>query len=445
MSAIEVVQAKSRPGGSASDSGPSCSPAALASPRGVADSLGAPRPGIRVHRLCIVTASYPSAREPSAGAFVQVFARAVAGLGVTCSVVQPVALHEAACRGLKPVPGEDGWGGEEPTVLRRSYVSLSTRRIAGLRLSSVTQRTFVRAALRAVRFLDPAPDTLYGHFMFPAGAAAIEIGQRLGIPAFVGVGEGRFWSIKPFGVGRARRDLSGAAGFVAVSTPIAGKLSNELGISRDRIAVFPNGADTRLFYPRGRAESRRSLGWSADDFIVGFVGHFVDSKGPLRVLEAINGIDGALGVFLGRGPQRPSGPKVLWSGEMHHDALPVALSACDAFVLPTTHEGSSNAVAEAMACGLPIVTSLGDFMDDLVDETVAIRVDPYDIDGIRQAMKALMTSPTRRHEIAAAALKRGREHSAAARARGILCWMATRRTEAAPDVRESGERDKGDR
>lgn len=443
MTSIDVAQGRSRAGESATDPGPSSSPVRLASSFRAAESLEEPRTGTGVRRLCIVTASYPSAREPSAGAFVQVLARAVAGLGVTCSVVQPVALHEAACRGLKPVPGEDGWGGAEPTVLRRGYVSLSTRRIAGLRLAGVTQRTFVRAALRAVKTLDPAPDALYGHFMFPAGAAAVEIGQRLGIRAFVGVGEGRFWSIKPFGLSRARRDLNGAAGFAAVSTPIATMLSEELGISRNRIAVFPNGADTRLFYPRGRAESRRLLGWPADGFIVAFVGHFVESKGPLRVLEAISGIDGALGVFLGRGPQRPTGPKVLWSGEMQHDALPVALSACDAFVLPTTHEGSSNAVAEAMACGLPIVTSLGDFMDDLVDETVAMRVDPYDIEGIRRAVRTLMTTPRRRDGIAAAALKRGRERNAEARARGILGWMATRLGGGAPDAGGPGQRGRG--
>ena len=376
-----------------------------------------------IRRLCIVTDLYPSRRKPSAGAFVRVFARAVRSLGVDCTVVHPVALHEATRGGLlEPEDGAETEG--KIRVLRVPYVSLSTKRIAGLPLARITQHSFTRAVRSAVRRLGRVPDAFYGHFLYAGGAAAVKVAGEAGRPSFVGVGEGRFWSIEPFGDERARGDLAGATGFVAVSSPIAGVLRDRLGVPAGKIRVFPNGPDLARFFPRDRRAARRRFGWPEEPFLVGFVGHFVEAKGPLRVLEAVSGIEGAGAVFVGRGGRPPSGPGAIWAGELPHEEVPWALSACDVFVLPTTHEGSCNAVAEAMACGLPVVTSAGDFMDDLVDDRTARRVDPYDVEGIREAVVELLRDADGRRRMGEAGLERSRRADSLSRARNVLDWMA---------------------
>ena len=107
------------------------------------------------------------------------------------------------------------------------------------------------------------------------------------------------------------------------------------------------------------------------------------------------------------------------------------LSACDVFALPTLIEGSCNALVEAMACGLPIVSSAGEFNDDVLDDGMSIRIDPLDVPAIRQAIVRLRDDAPLRARMAAAALQRARLFDIDARARRILAFMAERK-EAAP-------------
>lgn len=57
--------------------------------------------------------------------------------------------------------------------------------------------------------------------------------------------------------------------------------------------------------------------------------------------------------------------------------------------MPTENEGCSNAVIEAMACGLPIVSTDAPFNYDILNDTNSILVDCHDIDEIAQAIKTL--------------------------------------------------------
>ena len=73
-----------------------------------------------------------------------------------------------------------------------------------------------------------------------------------------------------------------------------------------------------------------------------------------------------------------------------HDELFYYLNAADFFVLPTLAEGCCNAIVEAMACGLPIVSSNLPFNDDILDESNSIRIDPLNVGELTDAMRKLM-------------------------------------------------------
>jgi len=221
----------------------------------------------------------------------------------------------------------------------------------------------------------------------------------------------------------AARVFAQASGFVAVSSLLKRQLIADLGVPEEKIRVFPNGVDLDRFRPMDRIEMRRKHSLPMDAFLVVFVGAFDERKGVARVCEAIRGMPNTGGVFVGEGPIEPRGDQVIYRGRVPHEDVAELLAACDAFVLPSQAEGSSNATLEAMACGLPVVVSAGDFNDDLVSQDVAMRVDPMDVEAIRVAIGRLRTAPERREWMGKAARERALSFDLRARAMGILAWM----------------------
>jgi glycosyltransferase involved in cell wall biosynthesis len=282
---------------------------------------------------------------------------------------------------------------------------------------------FEWAVMRALGSLPRKPDALYGHFLYPSGAASARCGRRLDLPSFVAVGESSFWTVEPHGFGRARRDFRDITGCVAVSSLIESKLVAELAIPPQRVGVFPNGVDLQRFYLRDSVDMRKRFGFPRDAFIVAFVGHFTDRKGVLRVANALRGLEEVAAVYAGSGPLVPKGLNTLFRGVLPHDEMPRLLSAADVFVLPTKREGCCNAILEALACGLPVVTSDREFNDDIVDESMSIRVDPTDVEAIRDAVRVLRDDPALRKRLSAAALRKAQSFGIQDRAKRMLEWM----------------------
>jgi glycosyltransferase involved in cell wall biosynthesis len=168
---------------------------------------------------------------------------------------------------------------------------------------------------------------------------------------------------------------------------------------------------------------RKRFRLPVDSFLVGCTGHLSHRKGQQRVLDAIIGLDNVGGIFIGSGVPASSTVPVYFNRAVEHEQVPGLLSACDVFVLPTLEEGSSNAIIEAMACGLPIVSSNGEFNDDLLNNEFSIKVDPLNINEIRNAICTLRDEPALRARMAAAALQRARQFDINTRARCILNFM----------------------
>lgn len=387
---------------------------------------GEQQPGVR--SLVMIARGFPSPSQPQAGAFVAELAAAFARCGVNVTVVNPVpALRRRPTGGV----AEDGWDGEGHgvRVLRPHFVSWGAKRIGPLRLARLTQAGFSAAVQRALRHHRLRPDLLYGHFLALPGIAAVAAGRETGRPAVVAAGESvdgnddhLFWTLRPLGLAWARSRLAGAAGFVAVSRPVRRALVTQLGVGEDRILLSPNGVDLSVFHPRDRGQMRARLGLPPDLTLVAFVGAFSERKGVLRVLSAIRGLPGVAGVFLGSGMARPPEPAIAFWGGVPHRRVAEYLAACDLFALPSTAEGCSNAILEALACGLPVIASRREFNEGLVDGEVGILIEPHDVGDLRAAIVRLHEDAGLRARQAAAATARAREFDVNSRAARILEW-----------------------
>ncbi len=132
------------------------------------------------------------------------------------------------------------------------------------------------------------------------------------------------------------------------------------GIAEHRIKSTMNGVDTELFHPvespQKKTELRKKYQLPERKKLVLFVGRLVPKKGYQLLKE---NPDYVL-VFAGSGsaPQDFKTSKhVINLGSMQQESLAEVYRACDVFVLPSVGEGFPLSVQEAMACGLPVITS----------------------------------------------------------------------------------------
>lgn len=374
--------------------------------------------------ILFTPSNYPSGIKPYVFTFVQEFVRAVAKAGVRCSVVSPVRLRERLIGCMKDDKTTDVAVADNPIrVSRPSYFSFSKKNLLGFNTGYFTYLAFRNACRRSLRALDRPPDFVYGHFMYPGGATAVHLGRQLGVPSFVRAGESGEWSLESAGLRKAARDFSGVSGIIANSWDMKLALERRLDMDQDRIVVFNNGVNRSVFYPRERFSMRKEHGLPNDKFIICFVGHFDERKGPHRVIDAVRGIDDIGLVFIGSGPVRFDEPRILFQGVIPHDGVPEYLSASDVFVLPTLREGSCNAVLEALACGLPVVSSNRGFNRAVLDDTCSILVEPTDIKQIRDAVVVLKENKELRFRLKEGALNRAEELDIYRSAKRILEWM----------------------
>ena len=378
--------------------------------------------------IVFITSNFPCRSNPTYGIFVKQIVLAVARQGVKCTVIQPRGIHLTIQGKGDPyrIHVKEEGAPFPITVLRPRFLSCSSRKIGSYNTGRLTFRNFSKATKKALRGLDDQPDALYGHFLYYAGAAAVQAGNLLKMPAFPSMGEGELWTIRPFGLERAKRELCTATGFITNSTVLKKILNKKLEIPPEEVEIFPNGVNLGRFYPRDRLAMRNKYKLPKKSLLVAYLGNYLYQKGAVRVGKAIDGLADVAGIFMGSGPHPPTGGNIALNQRVDHNRVPELLSAADIFVLPSLAEGSSNATIEAMACGLPVIISKGKFNDDIVNDRVAIRLDPLDVDAIRVAIVRLRDDSALRKQMSEEALTWSRNFDINLRAKRILAFMEER-------------------
>jgi len=378
-------------------------------------------PRLRLLAIC----NYPSETRPAHQVFVRALLLEMKALGLDITVIAPESRWNGAKSGTgfrlpPPVDDRDGIQVRRPRYLTYSNLKLPF----GGSTSRWGNDAYARTVLRQVRRLDSRFDFCLGYFLYPQGYAAARVAAALGIPAAVSLGESTFDRYEnTYRLEEIGRLLARFSGVISNSPLLRDRCTDLYGLATEKVRVIPNGVDEGIFHPRDRARAREQLRLPLDRPILIFTGQFIERKGPLRVLEAIQSRPEIGAVFLGYGPQVPRGPQVVFQGPVPHDQVPLWLSAADLFVLPTLNEGFSNAILEALACGLPVVSSDLPFNHSFLDEQVAILVDPRDIKALETAVAALVDSPERREAMSRAALQRSVSFRLSERARCIVEFM----------------------
>ena len=192
--------------------------------------------------------------------------------------------------------------------------------------------------------------------------------------------------------------------FIATSEKIEEGLLND-GYERKNIVRIPNFIDPCIFYPadkKSRAHIKKELGLSKSK-IVTYAGRLIESKGVHILLESWKKItkdsSDIFLIILGWGHL---GKRLKEKGRMLGIEESIRfyssvnnvrdyLIASDVFVLPSFREGFPNSVLEAMACGIPVIsTKIGGVVDVIKDGENGVLIEPGNIHHLVGALRRLI-------------------------------------------------------
>lgn len=274
-------------------------------------------------------------------------------------------------------------------------------------------------------------DVLYSHFWSNA-LPIYEYAKNNKLALFVACGEGDNAledMINNMSHENIVRLSSAITGVISVSSENKRKCLKYGLVTENNIDVFPNCVNTSIFHKMDVTKLKNELGIGVNDFVLGFVGSFIPRKGPDRIAKAIKQLNDSQIKVMFIGKPFPGYaydfdcPGIIHKGPLDHDLLPQYLNCADAFVMPTLKEGCCNAIVEALAIGLPVISSDGAFNDDILDENNSIQLNPNDIDAIAVAIKKLKDDYFLRKKMSEYSLSRHEDYTIEGRARRIIDFI----------------------
>ena len=343
---------------------------------------------------------FPSAALPHHGLFVRErMARVVSALGWNWRVVAPRPavpwplgfLADSRLQAMPSTETVDGVEVDHPPY--RHWPGLST---------ALQANRMARAARTTVRKATAEGDWIVdAHYLYPDGVAAATIARDLGMP-YVLTARGSDLNVlakRPAVARQIRAALRHAQALVAVSADLKAQMVSLAGLNPERVHVLRNGVDLERFSPGDRQAARLELGLPEERKLILCVGRLVQAKGFALAALALDKLPGADLVLVGEGPERrrieaPCRERCHFLGSLDPERVASAYRACDVLVLPSTREGWPNVINEALASGLPVVTSaVGGIPEILTDPEVGALVPQGELDPLAQALHRFLANP----------------------------------------------------
>jgi glycosyltransferase involved in cell wall biosynthesis len=202
------------------------------------------------------------------------------------------------------------------------------------------------------------------------------------------------------------------------------QLVRDNGFDATRITSVPTGIDLERYRPQDKPAARIALGLAASCHYLGIVATLRNWKGHVYLLEAFAELapkfpDWRL-LMVGDGPQRHNLERLIDNLQLRERVLlpgnredvELWLNAMDLFALPSYgEEGVSQSVMQAMACGLPVVsTTVGAIAEAVVHEQTGLLVTPRDVTDLEDALARLMPDAVLRTNFGAAGRARAQQH-----------------------------------
>ncbi|MBU3725061.1 MAG: glycosyltransferase family 4 protein [Burkholderiaceae bacterium] len=191
--------------------------------------------------------------------------------------------------------------------------------------------------------------------------------------------------------------------YVANSSLVATELAEYWSVPDHRITLIPNGVDTRFFTPATsaqKAEARQALAQqyaisiTPETLLICLVGSGFSRKGVFQLIQACARLKNCALLICGKDKESAkaraligesnAANRIALTGPLQ-DVRPL-LWASDIFALPSLYDPSSNAVLEALSCGLPVIVTRDVGMAWEITDADAGLICERHISGLLQAL-----------------------------------------------------------
>lgn len=240
-------------------------------------------------------------------------------------------------------------------------------------------------------------DLIHAHVSYPAGFMAAELSKKYGVPYVVTEHMGPF----PFAtmmqgnqpMWQIRQALNNAERIIAVSPSLAAGIES---FGFKGVQTIPNLVNEDQFCPANLASAKAS----DSKFVFFTLGNLVPQKGVGDLLKAIalwNPPADEVEFWIGGEGQNAAhykqqaaelgvADRVKWLGQVPREDAPALFQRCDCFVLPSLHETFGVVLAEAIACGKPVIATRCGGPESIVTQTNGQLVAPGSPAELSQAL-----------------------------------------------------------
>lgn len=361
-------------------------------------------------RILVFSSLFPSAAAPTAGTFIRErMFRVARHVPLVVVAPQPWSpfdpLVRLLRRSFRPMAAEhevvDGIHVHRPRFFSLPGIG---KRGDGW-LMAMGARATVRKLAATFR-----PNVVDAHFLYPDGFAASLLARELDLPLTVTLrGSKDEWLIGTDREPMLRATMERATRLISVSAALRQDVAVRLGIEAGKVTVVGNGVDLTKFERVDRVEARARLGIASDAPVLVSVGGLIERKGFHRIIPLLPALrerhPGLVYLVVGGGTTQADWRARLEALAVEHGVQDVVrfcgpqmpqelkwfYGAADVFALATAHEGWANVFLEAMACGLPVVTTAVGGNAEVVSSAALGTIVPFwDGPAFRDALDAAL-------------------------------------------------------
>ena len=233
------------------------------------------------------------------------------------------------------------------------------------------------------------PDVVFGHFLVPAGIAAVAAAKAARAPlVLMAHGQDVANAVASKPIRRATEKVVDRADTVIFNSAY---LRDQLPIEVERSEIIDCGVDLEAFVPAPRTERP---GLEPPVFL--FAGSLIERKNVVRLRDAFEQLGRGTLAVVGDGPLRSElegRDRIVLAGRVAFDEVPGWMAAADVVCLPSEVEPLGQVLLEALASGRSVVATQVGGPPEFVGPDAGALVDPFDVASIRAGLEHAASLP----------------------------------------------------